>query len=1305
MGDQQNAGFWLSPQQKRLWLIEKDFRPLRAVTLALLDRPIDPEKFRHAAANLVARHEILRTVFRSMPGMKVPFQVVLDQAEIDCAVPEVAYEVTLDDLFQQERSRSIDLEHGPVLHLRLAQLIGGRSAILLGLPAMMADSQSLQLLLSELLSEASPSSEEPLRYVQFAQWQNDVLESDDEDANQAQKFWNRIEPESLTAPVLPMEHAGAGSAEFESFSAKLDTDTCSAVRTLAERQNTSPSTVLLSAWQTLIWRLTGETGFVTGVYSDGREFEELRGAVGLFGKTLPLRARFDSDYSFEEIVRYAGEKLQEMSEWQPYYTPGHGFANEPLVGYEYQDLSAAPAIILRQEIWQDSFKLKLTAQQKKDSLELHFQFDSSRLPRAAVERWSGHLEVLLAAAAANPTALASGLPLLTASEVIQFSEWNATAADYPRDQCIHQLFESQAALHPDRLALRCGDRALSYRELNQEANRLAHALRRMGVPPDSTVGLCVDRSVEMIVGVLAILKSGGAYVPLSSDHPKARLSQQLSGAKVLITEATFLEQMPEFCGPILCIDKDRSRWANESDANPQLTTNPENLAYVIFTSGSTGVPKGVAVRHRNLVNYSCFIAERLEVEKHPEGLAFATVSTLAADLGNTCVFGSLVSGGCLHVITHDDATNGERMAALNKRHPIDVIKIAPSHLAALLESAERKNVLPRKWLVTGGEALTPRLLDTIRACAPSCEFLNHYGPTETTVGCLTLRLRDFDWSTSPTATAPLGRPIANTRAYILDAQQQRVPVGVAGELYIAGDGVTAGYIGQPERTAERFLPEVFSADPASKMYRTGDLARFLPDGNIEFLGRADDQVKIRGFRIELGEIESAVAQHSAVKQALVIAREDASGDRKLVAYFVAKPGQEVSVSDFRNFVKDKLPPYMVPSAFVKIASIPLNANGKVNRAALPDPETAATKREKLQGPRDRFEEIVWKSWTTVLGTQSIDIRDNFFDLGGHSLLAVRVLHAIKEETGKEISPAALFQGATVEDLAKILREEEPAIPKNELLTAVQTEGSRMPLFAAVEPGVSAIGYILLSKHLGNDQPFYKLQSQGEKMRWRPYCDDEYDTLADQYIQAMRSVQPKGPYHIVGMCEAAFIAYKMVQKLEAAGEKVGLLGCFDTWVRENTRRRKVRWMLVKYYAAKRKLRRLFKGTPEFQTTTLPAAPGAECKAIPMARVDDWNQAYWPGKDFVDPKIQAKISVFRSPKQPIIYIQDRTLAWDRRTTGGTDVYMIQGGHFKMLREPAVRTLAERLRHALSLVNPEQPPKDARTADEARGVAVGS
>ena len=1022
------AGFWLSPQQKRIWTLRQECSAYRSACLVLIEGALAVEKLESALHQLVARHEILRTVYVRQPGMKFPFQVVLESADPSFRVTDLSslsqdeQSKQFEQLFRKEYVRTVPPESGPVLAATVATCGSNRCALILSLSAMAVDVGSLHVLVRELeqLVTGTPTAdtgEEPLRYVQFAQWQNDLVDGDDENAGKGREFW-KTNANDAPALNLPYERKAPPDFSPQVFPSALDATTWRSLQSLATRLNASKAEIVLAAWQSLLWRLTGQSVFKVATTCDGREYDELRDAVGVIEKVIPIDARFDGDFRFREVVEHVRSSMAQAAEWQEYYVSGTGLGAEPPASFAYLDRPASQShvdlkfTILQSSACTEHFKLKLSAVESASGLALNFHYDGSRFDRQSAERVAGYFHTLLSAAVADPETPVCRLPLLQEAERKRLLvDCNQTAVDYPRDRCFHELFESQAALTPDRPALRFNDEVLTYRELNERANQMAHFLPSLGVGPDALVGLCVERSAEMMVALLGILKAGGAYVPLNPDNPKPRLAQQLAGAVALITEQQLLRQMPEFSGKTVCLDRDQSLWNDQPRTNPASKASPENLVYVIYTSGSTGIPKGVAVRHRNLVNYSHFIARRLQLDEHPEGLHFGTVSTIGADLGNTCIYPALISGGCLHVISYEVSTDAQRFARYAAQYPLDVLKIVPSHLQALLHSQEAKQVLPRKYLILGGETLTPQLVESIQALGGSCEVLNHYGPTETTVGSLTLRLSEYDYGNSSAVSIPIGRPIANTQVYILDPQLQSVPVGVVGELFIAGDGVTAGYLNQPERTAERFMANPFVADPSARMYRTGDLARYLADGNVEFLGRSDDQVKIRGFRIELGEIESVLTKLPGVKQAVVLAKEDERGEKSLLAYIVTDPTQHSSPEELRTQIKEQLPDFMVPSAIVPLPKIPLTSNGKIDRQALPEPE--AVEKKAYIAPKSPTEEGVTKIWAEVLRRDRISADDNFFDLGGHSLLATQVVSRVREQFKVELPIRALFDSPTV----------------------------------------------------------------------------------------------------------------------------------------------------------------------------------------------------------------------------------------------------------------------------------------------------
>jgi amino acid adenylation domain-containing protein len=1014
------AGFRLSSQQERVWFQQSADSRHHAVCVTRLHGSVDPEKLRLAVERVVAEQEILRTVFHRHAGVKLPFQVIQE-----ALAPEWRHvHIQGHELQALTANRgNFNLETGPVLELTLAELSDQSRYVIFRLPSLCADVATLTNLVLEtarhygLQQHEAPS--EVMQYADIVEWQYELLEA--EDTRAGREFWREycrnLDFAGMACVSLPLEKKSEGPFALGHRELALH---------LGElKTNAADCEFFLGCWQVLLSRLTGLSEVITEYEHDGRKYEELKSAFGLFAKSIPLKTELRPKEPFSQLVSRVRENLGDLDKFQESFSwtlsDGQDASGPDLpFVFSYHEFPASEMSggvrfeVVRQEAMLDRCKLKLVVERRGKDFGLRFDYDASRFEPAVVERIAGYFQTLLSAALAKPETPVSGLPLLNAEQRQQMLQaWNQTAAEYP-SACLHELFEAQVARTPERPAVQFEDRRLSYRELNQQSNRLAHYLRALGVGPDSLVGLCLERSAEMMVAMLGILKAGGAYVPLNADNPKPRLAQQLAGAVALISEAKLASQMPEFAGQALCIDRDQALWAQQPSSNPVNQSKPDHLVYVIYTSGSTGVPKGVAVRHRNLVNYAHFITRRLQLERFPEGLHFATVSTLGADLGNTCIFPALISGGCLHVISYEVSTDSKRFANYCERHPVDVLKIVPSHLQALLGPSDAGAVLPRKYLITGGESLTEKLIEKIESFQPACELLNHYGPTETTVGSLTLRLKEYG-KRSGGSSIPIGKPIANTRVYILDAHLEPVPVGVVGELYIAGAGVTAGYLKQPEKTAERFLRDPFAGDAGATMYRTGDLARYQEDGNVEFLGRGDDQVKIRGFRIELGEIEAVLAQHAGVKQAVVLAREEDGGEKRLVGYIVSQREAAVSADELRSYLKQQLPDYMVPAAMVMLSKLPLNANGKIDRQALPAPEQAQSK--TYIAPRTPTEEVLAHIWAEVLRLPRVGTEDDFFQIGGHSLLATQVISRVRRTLNIELPLRTLFEKPTVSSLA------------------------------------------------------------------------------------------------------------------------------------------------------------------------------------------------------------------------------------------------------------------------------------------------
>lgn len=1034
---QSTAGFELSRQQKQLWLAGADQFAFNSVISVAIEGSFNAEKLEHALHQVVARHEALRTTFARRPGMRVALQVVRPslapawETSSLSALGAAEREKRLAEAIAEQQRTAFNLGEGPVLRAKLIALGPMKHVLVLSSPALCADTMSLQNVVREIAAcyAGEEAGGEVFQYADFSAWQNQMLQAeDDADAKSAKEFWSDVLG-SVSILRLPFEKQATGNA-------LAPEEVAVAIPPSAAGRDAD---FFAACWHILHWKLTGQNAITVDYVSDGRNHEEVAASVGLFSKALPILYEFEGTCSFSTVLNELQSTKQRANKQQDYFVPNAdagspvSFVAEMLASDIYA--GGVKFSVLNQVSQTMRSKMQLRCVTKDNASFLSVAFDPQSFSRRTAEGIAAQFSVLLKSAVEKSSAPIAELEILNAAErqrvVVDF---NQTAKEYAGPKCFHYLFEEQAAKTPNQEALRFGETVFTYAELNARANQLAHLLRSFGVKPDTAVGLCLERSAEMVLGVLGILKAGGAYVPLIPDNPKERLAHQLSEtqAPVVITENKLLGGLPAFSGKTLCLDQDQALIAEKSSSNPEHINAPENTVYVIYTSGSTGVPKGVAVSHSNLANYTNFICDKLRART--EALNFATVSTLGADLGNTAIFPALASGGCLHVISYETAMAGNLFADYAKRHPVDVLKITPSHLGTLLASPDGAGILPRKYLVLGGEAASWDLVRKVQSTG-SCAVINHYGPTEATVGCCTFSINENAVSEWDPKTVPIGKPIANASNYILDSLLRPVPVGVPGELCVAGAGIAKGYLNQPQQTAERFVNNPFSQTGGSRLYRTGDLARFLPDGNVEFLGRIDQQVKIRGFRVEPAEIENVLKQNKAVQQAVVVPLEDKNEDKRLVAYVVAKKPAP-STDDLRSLLASKLPEYMVPSAIMQLESLPLTKNGKIDLAALPSPDHAAAKAGR--SPRNATEQQLFEIWREVLRIDNFGVEDNFFDLGGHSLLATQVISRVRSAFRVQLPLRSLFDAPTVAGLAnEIVRA--PQTAEDEELTKLLTE--------------------------------------------------------------------------------------------------------------------------------------------------------------------------------------------------------------------------------------------------------------------------
>lgn len=1044
---EQQASYRLAPQQKRIWSWREHAAQQRSHCVVRLTGPVDAGALRRALERVVAAEEILRTVFRKLPGMKLPSQMVLPTVTLEWHEEEEAAEGARSGFDTRHRSLDFDFDNGPLLAAHRLRLGEQEELLLLTLPCLVADLCSLRHLVQRLgdayraETEGRTALQPAASYIKFSEFQLSLL--GDEDAEEGRNFWNKRQADEA---VRLAERLGGGDDVARGVvhcPLELPGQIATKVSSLAEELETDTSTVLLAAWQAFLFRLTGTPGRALGVVLPGRDYEPFEHAIGPFARCLPMPLQCGPDSSLRRLVEILDDELEEMIAWQEYFDPEGELATAHCpVAFDFDEcMEAFEAAGVRFSINShfsslEPGQLKLCGRASENSLALFLAHDPAELATESALRLGGYFSDLLTALVEEPNRPLSTFELVQGSERLERLEvLNDTEVDYGPECPIHALFEQQAASRPLAVAVRHGEESLDYGELNRRANQLAHHLRALGVSPESLVGLCLDRSLEMVVALLAVLKAGGAYVPLDPNLPEDRLAHMVDAVapRVLLSRAALASQLHRSGREVVLMDDDWSVISQCPDSDPASGVVVENLAYVLFTSGSTGRPKGVAIEHRQLFNYVQGVVDRLQ--PLPDA-TLAMVSTFAADLGNTMLFPALTTGRCLYVALEEETSDPERFATRFTHSSVDAMKIVPSHLKALLAASDAGQVLPRDLLVLGGEKLEWRLVEELAQRAPGCRIFNHYGPTETTVGFTACRV-DCGVAERSAATVPLGRPLPNCRVYLLDASLKLVPAEVPGEICLAGAGLGRGYSGEPRATAERFIPDPHAPLPGGRLYCSGDLARYLPDGEIEFVGRIDHQIKIRGFRVELGEVETVVAEHPAVREAVVTALFDDSDSPQLTAYLVFKPQQSSGVEELRTFLRRQLPGHMIPSRFVPLKALPLTPNGKVDRGALP----AAEEADQLAGqrpfvaPRTAVEELLADIWREILKVERVGVDDDFFDLGGHSLLAMQVLSRVRETFQTELELRTFFETSTIAGLGEGLK-------------ALETEAGRLERIAA-----------------------------------------------------------------------------------------------------------------------------------------------------------------------------------------------------------------------------------------------------------------
>jgi amino acid adenylation domain-containing protein len=1039
------------------------------------------------------------------------------------------------------------------------------------------------------------------------------------------------------------------------------------------------------------------------------EFEKL---IGFFANTLVLRTDLSGNPTFRQLLGRVREvalgahahqdlpfpllvealRPERSLSRNPIFQVMLALQPSPFVPIELPELTITPASHPI-DTGTAKFDLSLSIHESDRELSCLLEYSTDLFESGTVSRLLEHFERFLEQAVDDPERRISEMQLLSENDRRQvLVGWNQTTQP-SAESSVHALVEEQARRTPDAIAVFCGKDKINYSELNARANQLAHYLIYRGVGPETLVAVATERGVEMIVALLGVLKAGGAYVPIDPSFPKDRIACIFQDSKVrlVLTQDRLVAELPATDVEKVRLDADWSAIGRESAENPVTNISPGTLAYLIYTSGSTGRPKGVQVEHRAVVNLLTSMKQEPGLEA---GDVLLAVTTLSFDIAGLEIFLPLITGATVAVASRDEVVDPEKLLACMRRCGATVMQATPATWRMLLALGWEGDA--KLKVLCGGEALPRELADKL---LPRCQTLwNLYGPTETTIWSCVHRVRGDE----NFAVVPIGRPIANTTAYVLDARRKPVPIGVTGELYIGGLGVSRGYFGSPELTSEKFVPDPFGASSNARLYRTGDLASYDPDGNLHFCGRNDTQVKLRGFRIEAAEIETLLTREAAIQSAIVLLREDTPGEPILVAYVVLRPGQDVDLAILGRKLGEFLPEYMVPAGFAVLDALPLTPNGKVNRRELPPPGSLHIPGSAFLATRDEIEAALVRIWEKVLNISGIGVRDNFFQLGGHSLLAVKLISQIRTVIGREIPLASLFQGATIEHLANVLRQTADGLSYPlvmELSTSAQRAGktshAKRPFFCVAAPGVNALGYAALARHLDSDQPVYKLQAPRKgkpaSLGPRPYTAAEWEGMAAEYILALRAVQAEGPYFLGGMCGGARIAYDMARQLEAEGEKVGLLAIFDTWAFENTQNRML-WK-IDYY--RNRLLAICRIPLKEQLNTwreiLQRRVGSELNPQPLL----WAAANWPGPDFVPRTYPGRITLFKLSRQPFYRVRDPQLGWGSRALRGVDVHVVHmrsaGSHMELFREPLVAKLAQMLTDTL-LRDSAPEPEDA-------------
>ncbi len=1300
--------------------------------------------FQQSWQQVMQRHAVLRTMFmwerRENPLQVVRRQVKLPWTEYDWrGVSPEAQQNQLEALLQADRQQEFDPAKAPLMRLRLIRLAEESYQFVWSFHHLLLDGWSVSRLIEEVFTlykayqlgqAAALAASQPYQsYIAWLQRQ---------DLSQAEAFWRQTlagftHPTPLPFDHTPNQQLQAGS-DYAIQELKLSLATTAALQALARQQQLTLNTLIQGAWAILLSRYSGQTEVLFGAVVSGRPatLTEVETIVGLFINTLPVRVQVSPQAPLTEWLKtlqahqiearhYDYAPLPQIQGWsevargQNLFESILVFENYPVSTPAEAEAQAESLTLHNGRVFEkSSYPLTLDIEPG-PALWFQFSYYGDYFNHSTISRMMGHLQTLLEGMAAQPSARLADLPLLTAAERQQtLIDWNETQTVFPQDQTFCQLFERQAVQTPEATAVIFEGHALTYRELNRQANRLARQLVKLGVGPEVVVALLDERGLDLLIMILAVFKAGGAYLPLDPLHPAQRLGQilQRSRSPLVLTTLDFTPRLEEALAGIPAetqpqlllvgqFPQNEKQPAPSDDENLPLRGTPGNLAYVIYTSGSTGQPKGAMVEQIGMINHLYSKITDLHLTSTDR---ISQNSSQCFDISVWQFLTALLVGGQVHIFKNEIAYDPVRLLEHVQQEQITILQVVPSMLRAIIQTAAESGQAPKlpalRWIVPTGEALTTELARQWLQLYPQIPLLNAYGSTE----CSDDQCHHPIWHIPPAhlelPISPIGKPLANMQVYILDKSLNPLPIGLAGELYIGGVGVGRGYLNEPERTAEVFVPNPFSSQPGQRLYKTGDLARYLPDGCLEFLGRVDFMVKIRGFRIELGEIEAALEQHPLVQQAVVLA----PGQERLVAYLVPQ-SPALTVEEVRHYLKQKLPEYMLPAVFIFLAAMPLNPNGKIDRRALPAPEAGQVGLpENYVAPRNPIETQLAQLMAGVMGLEQVGATDNFFEIGGHSLLAVRLIAQIHKQFGQDLSVAAFFQNATVADLAGLLLRPTETSPYSPLVALQPVDPSpgqtRRPFFMAHPADGLVLSYLNLARCLGPDQPFYGLQSEGLSGE-RP-LHTRIEAMAAEYIRALQTIQPQGPYRLGGWSMGSVVAFEMAQQLRQQGQQVDLLALID---HEAPLSHVLGETLANLADERTLLTAFLKGgrlgqelPPEIAQldineqlnylleqvrileSTLPQSESLQIHRLfqvfkaNVQAVQSYKPQRYPGRIVL---FWANDQSTPDQKPVEENSSDATQGWGQLSTEPVEVHLVPGNHYTMFDEPHVSTLAERLR----------------------------